>query len=78
MDERIAAGSKVVLKTTDGDLEGIVMERPVLADKDHVVLKLDNGYNIGVSKEKIKDVKVLSTKHEAEEYKPSKQELDKK
>ncbi|RLI13706.1 Glu-tRNA(Gln) amidotransferase GatDE subunit D [Candidatus Bathyarchaeota archaeon] len=38
------------LRIVKGDLvvEGILMPRPVLGDRDCIVLKLDSGYNIGV------------------------------
>lgn len=41
-------GDRVKITTKQNTYEGIVMPRPELADKEHVVLKLDNGYNVGV------------------------------
>ena len=32
------------------------MPRPELLDKDTIILKLDNGYNIGISKNEIKSI----------------------
>jgi len=48
------AGDYVELKTKDSSYRGLVMPRPDLADKDHVILKLDNGYNVGI---RVKDIK---------------------
>lgn len=69
-------GSKVIIETVEGTYEGIVMERPELADKDHVVLKLDNGYNIGIHKKKIASIQVVEIKEKGEEYKPRKHITD--
>jgi glutamyl-tRNA(Gln) amidotransferase subunit D len=70
MDSKIRPGNKVAVDTTEGKYSGIVMERPELADKDHLVIKLDNGYNIGLSKKKITGIRVLDEKRSVEEYKP--------
>ncbi|AEC50967.1 glutamyl-tRNA(Gln) amidotransferase subunit D [Pyrococcus sp. NA2] len=51
-----------VTKIEDGDLvkyKGIIMPPYELSEGDTLVLKLDNGYNIGISIEKIKDVRVI-------------------
>ena len=78
MDPTHKTGSKVEIETADGKYVGIIMERPELADKDHLVLKLDNGYNIGVRLDRIKSTKVLSEKREKEEYAPKKHVVDPK
>ena len=41
-------GERICITTKQNAYEGIVMPRPDLAAKEHVLLKLDNGYNIGV------------------------------
>ena len=68
MDPRIKPGSKVEIETDDGKFTGILMERPELADKEHMVIKLDNGYNIGISADKVKDVRLVEEKRQSEEY----------
>ena len=40
--------SDVQVKTTRGDFKGIILPRSETADDKHVVLKLRNGYNIGL------------------------------
>lgn len=46
---------RVRIETTDGMvLEGVFMPRPEVGDENVIVLKLDNGYNVGVDSRKIK------------------------
>ena len=71
MDSKIKPGSKVIIETGEGTYTGIVMERPGLADKEHIVLKLDNGYNLGIMESRIKNVKLVDVKKPVgEEYAP--------
>lgn len=71
-------GSKVIIETADGTYEGLVMERPELADKDHLVIKLDNGYNVGINKKRINGLQMLEEKTAGEEYTPRKHVTDPK
>jgi len=50
---------RVEVKTKSKTYAGVVLERPELADKNHIVLKLDSGYNIGIDKKKILSMKDL-------------------
>ncbi|ABL77770.1 Glu-tRNA(Gln) amidotransferase subunit GatD [Thermofilum pendens] len=51
---------RVKIKLADGlVLEGLLMPRPAFGDPDVVVLKLDNGYNIGISLQRIVSVELL-------------------
>ncbi|MEE8358489.1 MAG: Glu-tRNA(Gln) amidotransferase subunit GatD [Candidatus Hydrothermarchaeales archaeon] len=43
----IEVGDRIVLKKDKKSYEGILMPRTELGDDEHIVLKLDNGYNIG-------------------------------
>ena len=52
-------GDKVLI-CTDREYRGILMPRPEILDQDVLVLKLENGYNIGINKKSIKSHKVLS------------------
>jgi glutamyl-tRNA(Gln) amidotransferase subunit D len=72
MDTKAKPGNKVIVETAEGKYAGIVMERPELADKEHIVIKLDNGYNVGILKEKITGIQVLESREKREEYKPKK------
>ena len=50
--------SDVVIKTDSGTYKGLILPRSETADEFHIVLKLPIGYNIGVSAEKIIDIKI--------------------
>jgi glutamyl-tRNA(Gln) amidotransferase subunit D len=51
--------SDVDMKTTRGPFTGIVLPRSVTADPRHVVLKLRNGYNVGIAVETIQSMKEI-------------------
>ena len=52
---------RVSVKTTDGlHLEGLVMPRIEYGDTDCLILKLDSGYNAGISSGKIEEMKVIA------------------
>jgi glutamyl-tRNA(Gln) amidotransferase subunit D len=46
-------GDKVRITAKDAVYEGILMPRPQILDKDVTVLKLDNGYNVGIRNDNI-------------------------
>ncbi len=52
----VEPGSVVKVVTDEEELEGVLIPSD---DKDYLVLKLDSGYNIGVSIERVEDVEVL-------------------
>jgi glutamyl-tRNA(Gln) amidotransferase subunit D len=54
-------GDKVKVITNDEIREGVLMPNE---ETDSVVIKLNNGYNIGISRKEIKEIKII------EEYKP--------
>ncbi len=54
--EKVNSGDKVKIKTNSEEFEGIFL--PSL-NKDIVVLKLKSGYNIGIEKNKIKQLKLV-------------------
>jgi glutamyl-tRNA(Gln) amidotransferase subunit D len=78
MDSKTRPGNKVVVDTKEGKYSGIVMERPELADKGHIVIKLENGYNIGIAKDKITGIQVIESVTKQEEYKPRTHIIDPK
>ena len=49
-------GDKVKVTTSDEIREGILMPNEETAS---VVIKLDNGYNIGIDRKKVKEIKVI-------------------
>ncbi|MBN1295463.1 Glu-tRNA(Gln) amidotransferase subunit GatD [bacterium] len=54
--------SDVVMETEQGRFEGIILPRSETADHDHIVIKLKNGYNIGVRASKVISAKEVSFK----------------
>ena len=52
----LSVGDLVRVETTDASFEGYLMPRYELADSLHIVIKLKNGYNIGISVKKIRSV----------------------
>ncbi len=50
--------SKIKFKLNGKVYEGIVMPRTLYEDKDHLTIKLKNGYNIGIKKDKIEILEV--------------------
>lgn len=51
----------VEIRTRDGKYTGLLMERSELADDKHIVIKLDSGYNIGIDKSKVLEVRGIKT-----------------
>jgi glutamyl-tRNA(Gln) amidotransferase subunit D len=49
--------ANVILKTDKGDFKGVILPRSETADGDHIVLKLDSGYNIGIRADRINEIK---------------------
>jgi len=52
----ITVGDTVTIKTYDKEITGILMPRYESADKNHIVIKLKNGYNIGLRTDKIQSI----------------------
>jgi glutamyl-tRNA(Gln) amidotransferase subunit D len=65
------SGDRVKVITKDEEFEGILIPRPEILEKGFTVVKLDNGYNIGIEDKKIKEIKVL------EKYVPKKEKKTK-
>jgi len=71
-------GTMVEIKTREKTYQGILMERPELAPDNILVIKLENGYNIGIEKEKIKGMKQIKKGLKKEEFRPRKHKKDPK
>lgn len=55
----IEVGDQVIVYLSNNNVyEGIIMPRYEYSDDEHIVLKLKNGYNIGISISKIKTIKI--------------------
>ncbi|HDN83483.1 MAG TPA: Glu-tRNA(Gln) amidotransferase GatDE subunit D, partial [Candidatus Altiarchaeales archaeon] len=53
-------GKKVRIETIDNEIiSGMLMPRVELLSEDYVTIKLDNGYNIGVKKSRIKSISII-------------------
>jgi glutamyl-tRNA(Gln) amidotransferase subunit D len=55
----IRPGDRVLVKTQDEELEGVLMQRPEIVPGNALILKLDSGYNVGIAKGKIKSIKLI-------------------
>lgn len=53
----VKLGDSVMIETNNSKHMGILIPRYEYADVNHLVLKLKNGYNIGINLEKIKSIK---------------------
>lgn len=58
----IRVWSDVILETDQGRFEGIILPRSETADHDHIVIKLKNGYNIGVRATKVQSAREIDYK----------------
>ena len=62
-------GDVVKVYTDEETYEGILMPRPEIFEKDHIIIKLDNGYNIGIDNKKIKKIEVIKKYEKKKEEK---------
>ena len=58
--KKITPGNRILLEKGKKRYEGLLIPRINVGDPDIIVLKLDNGYNIGIKHEKGVDIKKLS------------------
>ncbi len=54
--------SEVIITSTRGKFKGIILPRAETEDDQHIVLKLDNGYNVGIKIDSIESLKELGYK----------------
>ncbi|MBI2658828.1 Glu-tRNA(Gln) amidotransferase subunit GatD [Candidatus Woesearchaeota archaeon] len=62
-------GDIVKVHTEEQDYEGILMPRPEIFEKDHTIIKLENGYNIGIDNKRIKKIEVIKKYEKKKEEK---------
>jgi len=62
-------GDVVKIYTDEQTYEGILMPRPEIFEKDHTIIKLDNGYNIGIDYKRIKKIEVIKKYEKKKEEK---------
>ena len=58
---KAAVGDRIAVKKGNSTYEGLLIPRTELGDKDSIIIKLDNGYNIGIRVDK--DMKVEKISH---------------
>lgn len=76
MGTKIKSGSRIEIKTADAMYQGILMPRPELADDEHVIIKLDNGYNIGIRKKLIENITIIEETPSQERIELEKTKID--
>lgn len=76
--EDISAGTYLKLKTDESEYSGILMPRSSLVDDEHIILKLENGYNVGIKKDRIQQIKKLQRKESLERFPMAKVEKNPK
>ena len=54
--------SDVILKSPRGIFKGVILPRAETEDDQHIVLKLHNGYNVGIKVNSIKSIKEVGYK----------------
>ncbi|TFH01884.1 MAG: Glu-tRNA(Gln) amidotransferase subunit GatD [Calditrichales bacterium] len=59
---KVRVWSEVHMNTKRGEFHGLILPRSETADARHVVLKLANGYNIGIAVDLIDDIRELGWK----------------
>ncbi|MFH1685454.1 MAG: Glu-tRNA(Gln) amidotransferase subunit GatD, partial [Candidatus Micrarchaeota archaeon] len=74
--KKIDIGDTITVKTKDYTYEGLLMPRPTLGDSDVLVLKLNTGYNVGITAESFELVATTSAKVETEEIEEPKKKGD--
>jgi len=55
----VEVGDQVTVKTDKEEFEGILMPRYEFADEEHIVIKLKNGYNIGIKVDEIRSITIV-------------------
>jgi len=69
---KVKIGSIIRLTSKSGEVfEGILIPRSEYSDQSHIVLKMKNGYNIGLSLERIRTLEVLGEGEKPHFTKPS-------
>ena len=62
-------GDTVKVHTKEQVYEGIMLPRPEIFDENYTVIKLDNGYNIGIENKKIEKIEVVKKYEKKKEEK---------
>jgi len=71
----VEPGDYIEVKTKKGLFKGILMPKNKFSEKDILILKLDNGYNIGIVPEEIKLLKKAQKVEKKRRYNPQEKDL---
>lgn len=63
------SGDVVKVHTDEQVYEGILMPRPDIFERDHTIIKLGNGYNIGIENKKIEKIEIIKKYEPKKEHK---------
>ncbi|MFQ5920412.1 MAG: Glu-tRNA(Gln) amidotransferase GatDE subunit D, partial [Nitrososphaerales archaeon] len=63
-NQNVSVGDTVSVKTATEEYSGILMPRYEFADDNHIVMKLKNGYNVGIEAGKIIKIERVEAKAE--------------
>ena len=69
---KLKEGDRIVLRTKKETYEGILMPRTELGDDVHLVLKLDNGYNVGIEIDGAEKIEKLAGQRKLGQFKKKK------
>jgi len=58
--QNVAVGDTLTVKTSENEFTGILMPRYNSVDKNHIVIKLKSGYNIGIATDKVQSISKLT------------------
>ncbi|MCP4724417.1 MAG: Glu-tRNA(Gln) amidotransferase GatDE subunit D, partial [bacterium] len=73
----VDVGSNIVLHSQKGEYEGVIMPRTELGDEFHIVMKLVNGYNVGIRIDGTETIENLQTRKNVGSYKNKQAVFDK-
>ena len=59
---KVRVWSDVIMKTKRGEFKGLILPRSETSDAIHIVLKLQNGYNIGLAVDIVESIKEIGYK----------------
>ena len=62
-------GDTVKVHTKEAVYEGILIPRPEIFEEDHTIIKLENGYNIGIENKRIEKIEVIKKYEKKKEKK---------
>ncbi len=72
----VSIGDVIEVDTTKGKFTGILMPRPDIGDRNSLIIKLSNGYNIGINAKNIKAVRLVEKKKQTSASKKTKLTFD--